>query len=246
MTNRVRTGVPGLDEMLSGGFLEGSTVLLLGAPGTGKTTLGLQFLYNGIVQDDQPGLFITFEEFPYALLRDAQGHKWDLRALEEANKLRIIFTSPQILLSNLQSPASPLNRTILEWDVRRIVLDSITHFTRMTSDPIRLREIYSMVVNGLRREGVTSILTSETHTGLLNLDQDKLGYVVDTILMTRYVEVDSAMERAIMVLKMRGSEHASGIYRFEIQQGGVRVTHKFEGLQGLLTGMPRHTSRQTG
>jgi circadian clock protein KaiC len=115
----------------------------------------------------------------------------------------------------------------------------------MTSDPVRLREIYGMVVNGLRREGVTSILTSETHTGLLNLDQDKLGYVVDTILMTRYVEVDSAMERAIMVLKMRGSEHASGIYRFEIQQGGVRVAHRFEGLQGLLTGVPRHTSRQT-
>ena len=64
MTNRVRTGVPGLDEMLSGGFLEGSTVLLLGAPGTGKTTLGLQFLYNGIVQENEPGLFITFEEFP--------------------------------------------------------------------------------------------------------------------------------------------------------------------------------------
>lgn len=244
MTNRVRTGVPGLDEMLSGGFLEGSTVLLLGAPGTGKTTLGLQFLYNGIVQENEPGLFITFEEFPYALLRDAQGHKWDLRALEEANKLRIIFTSPQILLTSLQSASSPLNRTIREWDVRRIVLDSITHFTRMTSDPNRLREICGTVINGLKRERVTSILTSETQTGLLNLDQDKLGYVVDTILMTRYVEVDSALQRAIMVLKMRGSEHASGIYQFEIQQGGVQVTHSFEGLQGLLTGIPRHTPRQ--
>ena len=246
MTNRVRTGVPGLDDMLAGGFLEGSTVLLLGAPGTGKTTLGLQFLYHGVVQEDQPGLFITFEEFPYALLRDAQGHRWDLRALEEANKLRIIFTSPQILLSNLQSPTSPLNRTIQEWGVRRIVMDSITHFTRITGDPVRLREIYGMVINALRREGVTSILTSETHTGLLNLDQDKLGYVVDTILMTRYVEVDSAMQRAIMVLKMRGSEHASGIYRFEIQQGGVTVTQRFEGLQGLLTGVPRHMAKKTG
>ena len=69
MSKRVQTGVPGLDEMLHGGFLEGSAVLVQGAPGTGKTTLGLQFLHTGIVKEDEPGLLITFEEFPYSLLR---------------------------------------------------------------------------------------------------------------------------------------------------------------------------------
>jgi circadian clock protein KaiC len=238
MTKRVRTGVPGLDDMLCGGLLEGSAVLIQGAPGTGKTTLGLQFLYNGIVQEDEPGLLITFEEFPYSLLQEAMSHKWDLRALEEANKLRIIFTSPHILLSSLQSPSSPLNRTIMSWGVRRIVLDSISHFTRMTRDPVKLREIYTTIINGLKREEITSILTSETSTTRLYPHRNKLAYVVDAILMMRYVEVDSAIQRALLVLKMRGSAHEQGIYRYEIRQQGVVVTNKFEGLQGLLTGMP--------
>jgi len=244
MTKRVRTGVSGLDEMLHGGFLEGSAVLLQGAPGTGKTTLGLQFLYTGIVEEDEPGLLITFEEFPYSLLRDAQSHQWDLRALEEANKLRIIFTSPNILLSSLQSPSSPLNRTIMNWGVRRVVLDSVSHFARITRDTQRLRDIYTSVVNGLKREGITSILTSESGTTQLNPEQDKLSYVVDVILMMRYVEVSSAIERALLILKMRGSAHEQGIRRYEIKSGGIHVTDKFEGLQGLLTGIPVRLPRR--
>lgn len=238
MTKRVRTGVPGLDEMLHGGFLEGSAVLIQGAPGTGKTTLGLQFLHTGIVDEDEPGLLVTFEEFPYSLMRDAEPHGWNLRALEEANKLRIIFTSPNILLSNLQSPTSPLNRTIMNWGVRRIVLDSVSHFSRITRDPTRLRDIYTTVVNGLKREGITSILTSETGGTRLYPERDKLSYVVDAILMMRYVEVNSAIQRALLILKMRGSQHEKGIRRYEIRPGGVHVTDRFEGLQGLLTGMP--------
>jgi circadian clock protein KaiC len=242
MVERVRTGVPGLDELLCGGFIAGSAVLLQGAPGTGKSTLGLQFLYNGIVHDDEPGLLITFEEFPYILLRDAQSHGWDLRKLEEANKLRIIFTSPQVLISSLQLPTSPLNRTIMEWGVRRIVLDSASHFAQITRDPVELRAIYNMVINGLKREGLTSLLTSETTTGQLRPERHDLAYVVDAVLMTRYIEVDSAMERAIMVLKMRGSSHTHDIHRFEIGQDGVVIGMKFEGLQGLLTGMPSRTT----
>lgn len=244
MSQRVRTGISGLDDMLHGGFLEGSAVLLQGAPGTGKTTLGLQYLYTGIVEQDEPGLLITFEEFPYSLMRDAESHNWDLRALEEANKLRIVFTSPNVLLSSLQSPSSSLNRTIMNWGVRRVVLDSISHFTRITHDPTQLRDIYTTLVNGLKREGITSILTSEAPTTRMYPAQDKLAYVVDTILMMRYVEVNSAIQRALLILKMRGSSHAQGIHRYEIKPGGIVVTDPFKDLQGLLTGMPVRTRKR--
>lgn len=244
MIRRVRTGIPGLDDMLSGGFIEGSAALVMGAPGTGKTTLALQYLYNGIVQYNEPGLLITFEEFPHSLLRDARSHGWDLQALEDANKLRMIYTSPQIFLSSLQAPSSPLNRTILEWGVRRIVLDSVSHFRRLTSDPIELREIYGALVNGFKREDLTSILTCEAGGGRLEADRAKLAYIVDAVLMTRYVEVDSAMERAIMVLKMRASSHTQDIHRFEIGAQGIVIREKFQGLQHLLTGMSQRTSQQ--
>ena len=241
MIPRVRTGIPGLDDMLSGGFIEGSAVLLMGAPGTGKTTLGMQFLYNGIIEHDEPGLLITFEQFPHILLRDAQSFGWDLSALEEYNKLRIIYTSPQVFLSSLQAPSSPLNRTILEWGVRRIVLDSVSHFGRLTRNPTKLRDIYSTLVNGFKREDLTSILTCEDSSSQLGTDRAKLAYVVDTVLMTRYVEVDSAIQRAIMVLKMRASSHTQDIHRYEIGPRGIVVQKKFEGLQHLLTGMSRRT-----
>jgi circadian clock protein KaiC len=239
MSKRAKTGIVGLDDMLAGGLVPGSAILVKGAPGTGKTTLGLQFLHHGATQEDEPGLLVTFEEFPYSLHRDARSLGWDLRSLEDARKLRIIFTSPRVFLSSLESPTSPLNRTIMEWDIQRVMLDSITHFTRLTTNPSELRNIYNKVVNGLKREGVTSILTSEGATmGLDEQEKGRLSFVVDTIILLRYVEIESAMQRALLVLKMRGSDHAKGIRRFEIGSEGIRITGPFEGREGLLTGSP--------
>ncbi len=239
MTDRVKTGVAGLDEMLSGGLIRGSVALVRGAPGTGKTTLGMQFLYNGITQHEEPGILITFEEFPFSLHRDAEALGWDLRQLEKADKLRVIFTSPRIFLASLQSPDSPLNQTIREWGVERIVLDSVTHFERIARHPQELRETYNMVINGLKREGITTILTSEDSSARLGQrEKGNLSFVVDTILMLRYVEIESAMQRAMVVLKMRGSSHAKEIRRFEITPGGIVVGEPFEGREGILTGSP--------
>ena len=243
MATRVCTGISGLDELLDGGLIEGSANLVVGATGTGKTTLATQFLYNGVVDYDEPGLLVTFEEFPFSLLRDARSHGWDLGALEEANKLRIVFTSPRVFLANLESPTSPLSRTIRELEIRRVVLDSVTHLQRITGDPVALRKLETATVNGLKREGVTSILTCEADGAYLRLDRGRLAYVVDTILLARHVEVDSAIQRALMVLKMRGSAHAQGIHRYEIRDEGMVVTSKFEGLRGLLTGTPSREPR---
>jgi circadian clock protein KaiC len=243
MATRVRTGISGLDELLNGGLIEGSANLVVGATGTGKTTLGMQFLYNGVVDYDEPGLLVTFEEFPFSLLRDARAHGWELDALQESNKLRIVFTSPRVFLANLESPNSPLSRTIRELEIRRVVLDSVTHLQRITVDPVKLRKLETAAVNGLKREGVTSLLTCEADGADLRLDRDRLAYVVDTILLARHVEVDSAIQRALMVLKMRGSAHTQGIHRYEIRHEGVVVTGKFEGLRGLLTGTPTHELR---
>jgi circadian clock protein KaiC len=237
---RVKTSIVGLDEMLLGGLFEDSTTLVRGAPGTGKTTLGMQFLYSGITDDDERGLLISFEEFPLSLHRDALSFGWDLRKFEKEKKLRLIFTSPRIFLSSLQSPASPLNRTIREWDVRRVVLDSISHFTRMTRDPKELREIYNNVINGLKREAITTILTSEdSGTSLSTEERGRLSFIVDNIILMRYVEIDSAMQRAILILKTRGSDHAKEIRRFELREGGIVVGTRFEGREALLSGSPR-------
>lgn len=239
---RVATGVTGLDEMLSGGLVPGSTVLVRGAPGCGKTSLGLQFLVHGARNND-PGLLISFEEFPASIHRDAESLGWNLAELEEAGQLHLMFTTPQILLDSLASPQSALSRLMLDGGIQRVVLDSVTHFSRLTDDPVKLRAIYNTVVNGLKREGVTSLLLGEeSRTPDPRQERGKLSYVVDGIIMLRYVEVESAMQRAIVVLKMRGSDHAKEIRRAEIRKGGMVVTDVFEGRENILSGISHRTA----
>ena len=239
---RVATGVAGLDEMLSGGLVPGSTVLVRGAPGCGKTSLGLQFLVHGARNND-PGLFISFEEFPASIHRDAESLGWNLAELEEAGQLHLMFTTPQILLDSLASPQSALSRLMLDGGIQRVVLDSITHFARLTDDSAKLRALYNTIVNGLKREGVTSLLLGEeSRTPDPRQERGKLSYVVDGIIMLRYVEVESAMQRAIVVLKMRGSDHAKEIRRAEIRKGGMVVTDVFEGRENILSGISHRSA----
>jgi circadian clock protein KaiC len=237
--NRVPTGVQGLDEMLSGGFLPGSSVLLRGATGTGKTLLALQYLIQGAVQYNEPGLLITFEEFPQSLHRDAHALGWELSRLEKEGKLHLIFTSPQVLLSSLQKPTSQLSQLLLERDIRRVVLDSVSHFRRLSDDPQELRKTYNTLINALKREGTTSILIGEESRAEQSRDEPgRLSFVVDVIILLRYIEIDSAIQRGIVVLKTRGSDHIKEIRRYEIERGGICVTGVFAGREAILSGTP--------
>jgi len=239
---RALMGVSGLDEMLCGGLIAGSAALLQGAPGTGKTTVGMQFLYEGAAKQDEPGLLVSFEQFPHTLYRDALAHGWDLRGLEQQSKLRIVFTSPQVLVSSLQSPMSPISSAIRELGVKRAVVDSMTHLQTLTRDPVQLRSHYNFLINGLRREGITALLLSEdSGPDFVRSDRGRLAFAVDAVILLRYVEIDSVMQRAIAVLKTRGSDHDKSIRRFEIARGGVVIREAFQGREGLLTGTPRRT-----
>jgi len=225
--------------MLGGGFLPGSMVLLRGAPGTGKTSLSIQFLIEGATKQGEAGLLISFEEFPTSLYRDAESLGWNLKELEESGKLHLMFTSPEVFLTSLQSPESPLNKLILEANIKRVVLDSVTHFKRLSDDRQELREYYASVANGLRREDITALLIGEEgRSQYRRADRGGLSFIVDVIILLRYVEIESAMQRAIVVLKMRGSDHAKEIRRYEIEEGGLHVLDVFEGREGLLSGIP--------
>ena len=235
---RIATGADDLDTMLNGGFLPSSMVLVRGAPGTGKTSLALQFLIHGAEQGEA-GLFVSFEEFPSSLYRDARSLGWDLKEFEETGMLHLMFTSPEVFLASLEPPDSPLNELIREAHIRRLVLDSVSHFDRLTDDSQELRRLYTRVVNGLRREQITALLLGEeSRSSYRQAFKGGLSFLVDAVILMRYVEIDSAMQRAILVLKMRGSAHAKEIRRYRIERGGLTVLDVFEGREGLLSGTP--------
>ncbi|MGD8623267.1 MAG: ATPase domain-containing protein [Anaerolineae bacterium] len=240
---RAPLGIDGLDEMLDGGLISGAIALLQGAPGTGKTTVGMQFLHEGARKHNEAGLLVTFEQFPHTLYRDALAHGWNLRELEQEGLLRVVFTSPQVFLTSLQSPISPINSAIRDMGVKRAVIDSVTQFQTLTREPVELRAYYNHLINGLRREGITSLLLSEdSGPDFVRSDRGRLAFVVDSVVLLRYVEIDSVMQRAVAVLKTRGSDHDKSIRRFEIKRGGVVVQEPFTNREGLLSGTPRRAA----
>ena len=238
---RIKTGIAGFDEMIYGGFLPQSANLIEGAPGTGKSTFGMQFIYNGITLYNQPGLILTFEEFAQQYYDDAASLGWDLRALEKANRLRVIMTSPEVSHADLARVDGRIQATIGEIGATRILVDSLSHFDRLSEDPVARRGILYGFINSLKREGLTSLLTRESPAliGEIEGPEEDVAFVADSYILLRYVEIESAIRKALLVLKLRGSDHAKDIRQFEITRHGIEVQSKFEGREGIMSGSPR-------
>ncbi|MEN6627451.1 MAG: ATPase domain-containing protein [Candidatus Sumerlaeia bacterium] len=218
--DRVRTGVPGLDEILGGGLLRHRVALLKGGPGTGKTTLALQMLVNGATQYDEPGLLLTFEQVPSQLFADAAALGWDLKRLHDENRVRVMFIEPDEVLDNPGRQANRLLVNIAELaedhGARRIVIDSLSHLGSILSkDEARASFIKFMLE--LKALGLTPIGTAEhlPEAGVSSID----AYLVDTfILLDRQAD-----RRTLEVVKSRGHRHIGGRHPFEINGAGVTV-----------------------
>lgn len=238
---RVKTGIPGLDEMLWGGLLPQTANLVEGAPGTGKTTLGMQFIYHGIVACDEPGLILTFEEFPQQYYSDALGFGWDFRQMERENKLRIVMSSPEVSLADLEQVGGRIETLVREIGAKRILVDSLSHFERLSKDPSHLRSIVFAFINALKREGLTAMLTRESGAllGEAGGADNAFAFLVDSYVLLRYVEIESTINKALLVLKMRGSNHDKGIRQYEITPRGIEIRAPFEGREGIMSGNPR-------
>jgi circadian clock protein KaiC len=240
---RIATGISTLDSMMRGGLLPGSANLIEGAPGTGKTTLAMQFVYNGITKFDEPGLIITFEEFPQQYYHDALQFGWDLHKLEEQGKLKVIFSDPRTTLDEFSKNDGEFVRIVEDFGIKRVAVDSMTHFEALTVDQSELREIETTFVNALKRERVTSILLRENDAilGQISHTTSKIPFIVDSYILLRYVEIDSAIVKALCILKLRGSDHQKDIRRFNITPKGIEVESKFAGMEGIMSGITHVT-----
>ena len=240
LVERSPTGNQQLDEMMEGGPLKGSVTLVIGAPGTGKTCLGLEFIAHG-VETGEPGLIVTFEHFPKKLLRDALSLGFDLQEMERNGMLRILFTSPEIFFEQAQTPGGLLDTMVQELGAKRILIDSISHLERLARDPVKLREVAFTFINALLRHGLTAIVTQEDPdiTGDITAAQYGISYLVDAVVILRYVEMDSSVSRAILVLKQRASSHDKSIREFRITEQGIVVGEPFADREGVLSGLPR-------
>ena len=236
--SRVKTGIAELDGMLKGGFMEGDAVLIAGSAGSGKTTLGLQYLVNG-VKYDEPGVYVTFEQLPDQIYRDAKNFGWDLRQLEDDDKFRLICTSPSLMLES--SGETILDEVLEDIHPRRVVIDSLSHLEMFIEKKNMRKEAYQLI-NFLKTKGMSSLLIWESSPlagSGMNVTEMGLSFLVDCIVALKPIEIESSLRKAVMILKMRGSDHDKQLREFEITSNGVKITSTFANYEGLMTGAPR-------
>lgn len=236
---RSKTGIPELDTMLHGGFLQGDAVLLSGSAGTGKTTLALQFLVNGALRGEENGIYLTFEQLPDQIYRDARSFGWDLHGLEEKNRLRIICTSPQLLIEE-DGGENILADPIREIHPRRIVVDSISYLAMYAGHEELRKELYRLIML-LKARGLSSLLIKETGAGETGFLSDASSFLVDCIIMLRQVEIESSLRKVLGILKMRGSDHDKRLREYDVGPSGVEVSGSLSNYEGLMSGSPHRS-----
>jgi circadian clock protein KaiC len=222
--DKMPTGIPGLDHLLEGGVVRGNSLLIEGPPGSGKSTIGVRILYEGVVKYDEPGLLITFEEFPRQVYQEALAYGVDLRRLEESGKLRLIWTPPAKIMQGFTGKHDLIDKIIAGMGVRRIVIDSVTHFKRVASSEVEMREALANILNHLKLKGVNVMLVKE----LERMDAETIAfeeYLVDASMRVYNLPSAASGEnmRLVEVRKTRGQGHISGRHPFRLGPAGVRV-----------------------
>ncbi|UCE91340.1 MAG: KaiC domain-containing protein [Methanobacteriota archaeon] len=224
-SKRVKTGVPGLDEMLQGGLPEGHIVLLMGSFGTGKTTLALQFLMEGL-RSGENCIFISLEEDKNSVIKNSDSFGWDLSGPISKKKLGLFKLEPSDAKTTITRIKSELPKFVKSFGAKRVVIDSISLLNMMfTKDSERRANLFNLC-QLLRSAGATSILTAEVKDENPRSSRDGLAeYTVDGVLLLQSDENrDSGeVQLTLRVLKMRRTSHSRRVKPYSISDGGVVV-----------------------
>lgn len=236
---KLSTGVPQLDEMIGGGVVAGTSTVLLGATGTGKTVLGLHFLAAGAARGER-GLYFGFYESPARLIGKAEGVGLPLGRHVENGLVRLVWQLPlEQLLDRL---GEELLAQVREHRAERLLIDGLAGFQQTTALPSRISGFFTALANELRVLGVTTVLTAESSSLFGSGVADPLGgvsTVSENLLLLRYVELGTRVRRMIGVLKLRESDYDPTLRDLTITAKGIQLGGISEGMEGLLSGIPR-------
>lgn len=218
-----KSGNTCLDTILHGGIPRGTSIVLEGAPGTGKTTLGIQFLHYGAKQENEPGIYVTFEELPDQIYRDMAQFGWDLKALEKQNLLRIICISPKLFIEQLTSADGLIEQIITKLNCTRIVVDSVSLLRFESENSAAYRKIFYSLRNALRKFQLTSLLLQESASSVHDVIPLE-NYVSDGVIrLSLKSHMESYRKRTLEVLKMRGTAIMEGEHQYKITNHGIHV-----------------------
>jgi len=222
---KVKTGLEGLDEMLYGGIPRGSTVVVMGSFGTGKTTFGLQFLSQGLAEGEK-GIYISLEEDKESILADAEAHGWDLRTKLNEKQLEIVKLEPTDAKVTIQRIKSELPEFIKKLGASRSVIDSVSLLNLLFDNDHDRRTNLFNLSQMVKRTGAPLIMTAEVKDDNPFASRDGLiEYVADGVISLRYLEIPTRNELmlSLRIIKMRRTEHSRKITPYSITNKGLEV-----------------------
>ena len=220
---RATTGIPGLDKLMEGGFVRGSTNLIAGTAGACKTTFGMQFLWEGL-QKGENAVYVTLEQTPDDILKDMSRYGWDFSKFITAKKFKI----DSMIASDISQLSTKIFSSLKLMGAKRFVLDSLSiaamGWKERPEEAFKTRlKIFDML-NTLKGTGVTSLLISEIPRG----EKDTISkfgfeeFIVDSVIFLQSFAVAGTM-RNLQILKMRRTDHGKKIYPFDVTTKGLVV-----------------------
>ncbi len=231
----VKTGIPGFDSALSIGLKKNSSVVVSGPPGSGKTTFGLQFVYSGANEFNEPGVYISLTQSIDEIKKDCRSFGWDIDSLIAKEKILMIDLRPfkikdkvigkdDSLYRGEQIPFEHLTKFILnsikKIKAKRIVIDSISILGMQYSDKFYMRQGLQGMIQSLENFDVTSLLISEFSE---NNETPIEWFVTSGIIQLDNKIIDNKMKRTIKITKLRGIEHSEQVHSLELGSNGLYV-----------------------
>jgi circadian clock protein KaiC len=218
------TGVAALDTLIGGGIFDGSTTLVLGVSGVGKTVLGTHLLREGAVQQKARGLLISLDEHPAQIVRNATTLGLDLQELIDTGAVHIMFENPQEL--NLDRHFALITRTVEKYEIQRMVIDGLTSYSAAVADQTVYRDFFHALVSFSKGRLMSTFLNYENpeFLGLSTFMPDfPVSSIVDNIILLSLVEVENSLRRCMTVVKARGSRHEFDSREYLIGDGGINL-----------------------
>ncbi len=237
-TGRVSTGIAGLDDMLGGGYYRGSTILVSGAAGTGKSSVAANFAHAFCRQGERC-VYFTFEESTGQIIRNMRSIGLDLAPWVEQGLLQIYSVRPTAY--GLEAHLVTMYRLITQFDPEAIIIDPITSLLNIGLR-YEVKATLVRLIDFLKARQKTSLLTSLTD-GDQELEQTDVDVssLADTWLILNTLESSGERNRVMYIIKSRGMAHSNQVREFHLTDTGVKLIEPYIGPEGVLTGAARHS-----
>ena len=237
-TERVSSGIPRLDAMMGGqGYYRGSTVLVSGTPGSGKTSLAAHFAH-GAARREERCLWFAFEESPSQIVRNMRSIGLDLGPAVRSGVLHFHAERPTVC--GLEMHLVTIHKWVIRSNPRVVIIDSITNFSSLGNEA-QIKSMLVRLIDFFKMRKITVLLTSLTGGAtLLEAADVSVSSLVDTWLLLRDVENGAERNRVLYLLKSRGMAHSNQVREFLLTNRGVELRDVYAGPMGsLLTGSAR-------